>query len=49
MSDDTRKFANEIHKKLCDKLTKKGIYDHSMADSVRQMIEHKMNKEGWVK
>lgn len=47
---DIKKFAKEISQKLLEKrnLLRNG-YCSDISDAVRQMIEHKMNKEGWTK
>ena len=48
MNKDIKQFAQELTDKGCEKLTKKGLYDHSIMEMIRQMIEHKMTKEKWT-
>jgi hypothetical protein len=48
-SDDAKKFALEIVEKIKDRRRKKGYGDMNIAEAIRQMIEFKLNKEGWVK
>jgi len=51
VSSDIKQFAKEILQKINDRVRRVGNArpDLHMPEAVRQMIEHKLNKEGWVK
>lgn len=48
-SADIKKFAMEILEKIKERQRKKGFGDMNIGEAIRQMIEHKMTKEGWSK
>jgi len=48
-TDDVKKFAKEISENLYAKTFYKSKTPSQLCDAVRQMIEHKLKKENWVK
>jgi hypothetical protein len=49
MNDDIIKFSKEIAEKINARQSKKGTVDFGMSDAVREMVKHKLQKEGWIK
>lgn len=50
MEDDIKEFSKEIAGKLSDKIRGKDpFFCQNLPDMIRQMIEHKLKKENWVK
>lgn len=47
--EDIKQFSLEITEKLNDKWRGREIYLSDLSQSIRDMIAHKMKKEGWVK
>ncbi len=48
-SEEVKMFAKDISNKMSDRMRKKGQTGYNDIEAVRQMIESKMTKEGWVK
>lgn len=47
--DDIKRFALDIVEKIKDRQRKKGFQDMNIGEAIRQMVEHKLRKEGWTK